>query len=85
MICIIQISRSRLQSTWVALMRFREVTYFGGELIKRTKVELRVKKLKNGQATGKDRITEELIIRVGDMVMDWICRLFNMTFESVVV
>ena len=40
-----------LQSTCKALMGF------GGEPIGRTEVEMRVGKLKNGKATGKDGIT----------------------------
>ena len=31
--------------------------YFGGEPIASTKVEVRVGKLKNGKATGKDEVT----------------------------
>ena len=39
----------------------RRVNYFGGEPIGRAEVELRVGKLKNGKATGKDEITGEMI------------------------
>ena len=35
--------------------------YFGGETIRRAKVEVRVRKLKNVKATGKDEITGEKI------------------------
>ena len=35
--------------------------YFGGEPIKRKNIELRVRRLKNGKAAGKDEVTEELI------------------------
>ena len=31
--------------------------YFGGEPIRRTKIELRVGKIKNGKAAGNDEIT----------------------------
>ena len=83
-ICIIQILRSRLQSTCVALMRLRG-NYFGEEPIRRAKVEVRVRKLKNGKSAGKDDITKEMIKGGGDRVVDWIWRLCNMAFESGVV
>ena len=35
--------------------------YFGGEPIKRAEVELRVGKIKNGKAAGKDEFTGEMI------------------------
>ena len=44
--------------------------YFGREAIGRAEVELRVGKLKNGKATGKDEITGEMIIGGGDRVVD---------------
>ena len=59
--------------------------YFGGEPIGRVEVEMRVGKLKNLKATGKDEITGELIKGGGDRVVDWVQRLCNMTFESGVV
>ena len=43
---------------------------------------MRVDKLKNGKATGKDEITREMIKVGGDKVVDWIWRLCNMVFES---
>ena len=51
----------------------------------RAEVEVRVDKLKNGKAAGKDEITGEMIKGGGDRVMDWIWRLYNMAFESGVV
>ena len=59
--------------------------YFGGEPIRRAEIEVRVGKLKNGKATGKDEITGEMIKDGGDRVVDWIWRLCNMAFESGVV
>ena len=51
-----------MQSTCVALMVFREVTnYFGGKPIRRTELEVRVGKLKNGKAAGKDKVKGEMI------------------------
>ena len=41
-------------------------SYFGREPIKRTEVEVRVAKLKNGKATGKDEVTREMIKVGGD-------------------
>ena len=35
--------------------------YFGGEPIRRTEVEVKVGKLKNGKAAGKDEITGEMV------------------------
>ena len=43
---------------------------------------MRVGKLKNGKAAGKDEITGEMIKGGGDRVVDWIWRLCNMAFES---
>ena len=43
---------------------------------------MRVGKLKNGKAAGKNEITEEMIKGGGDRVVDWIWKLCNMTFES---
>ena len=46
---------------------------------------MRVEKLKNGKAAGKDEITGEMIKDGGNRVVDWIWRLCNMAFESSVV
>ena len=46
---------------------------------------MRVGKLKNGKATGKDEITREMIKGGGDRVVDWIWSLCNMVIESGVV
>ena len=51
---------------------------FGGEPIRRTEVEVRVGKFKNG----KDEATGEMIKGRGDRVLEWIWRLCNMAFES---
>ena len=59
--------------------------YFGGESIVRAKVEVRVGKLKNGKASGKDEITEEMIKGGCDRVVDWIWRLCNMAIVRAVV
>ena len=48
--------------------------YIGGEPIKRIEVEVRMKKLKNGKASGKDEVTGETVKGGGDMVVDWISR-----------
>ena len=60
----------------------RRGNYFGGEPIMRTKDEVRVGKLKNGKAGGKDEVTGETIKGGGNRVVDWIWRLCNMAFES---
>ena len=57
--------------------------YFEREPIGKANAEVRVEKLMNGKATGKDEITGEMI--KGDRVVDWIWRLCNMTFESGIV
>ena len=44
---------------------------------------MRVGKLENGKATGKDEITGKMIKGEGNKVVDWIWRLFNMAFENV--
>ena len=46
--------------------------YFGGEPIGRDEVEVRVGKLKNRKAAGKDEVTREMIKGGGDRVVDWI-------------
>ena len=46
---------------------------------------MRVDKVKNGKATGKDEITGERVKDGCDKVMYWIWRLGDMTFESGVV
>ena len=46
---------------------------------------MRLWKLKNGKAAGKDEITGEMIKGGGDRVVDWIWRLCNMAFDSGVV
>ena len=56
--------------------------YFGGKLIRKTEVELRVGKLKNRKAAGRDEITGKIVMGGGDMVVDLILRLFSMTFQS---
>ena len=63
----------------------RRGNYFEGEPIGRAEAEVRVGELKNGKAAGKDEITGEMIKGGGDRVVDWIWRLCNTTFESVVV
>ena len=63
----IQILKSRLQSTCVASMVFREVATLE---IRRTEIEVRVGKLKIGKVVGKDEITGEMIKGRGDMVVD---------------
>ena len=53
----------------------RRRNYFGEELIGRAEVEMRLGKLKNGKASGKDEITEEMIKGGGDRVVDWTLRV----------
>ena len=50
--------------------RIRRGNYFGREPIGRAEVEVRVGKLKNGKAAGKDEITGEMIKGGGDRVVD---------------
>ena len=45
-------------------------------------VEVRVRKLKNRKAAGKDEVMGEMIKGGGDSLVDWIWRLCNMAFES---
>ena len=63
----------------------RRSDHLGGEQIRRTEVEVRVGKLKNGMAVGKDEVTEDIIKGGDDMVVDWIWRLCSMAFERGVV
>ena len=60
----------------------RRGNYFGGKLIERAEVEVRVGKLKNEKAAGKDEITGEMIKGEGDRVVNWVWRLCNMAFDS---
>ena len=64
---------------------FRRGNYFGGEPIRRTEVEVRLGKLKNGNAGGKDEVTGEMMKGGSNKVVDWLWRLCNMAFESGVV
>ena len=57
--------------------------YFGGEPVRKTEVKVRVRKLKNGKATVKDEVTGKMVKDGGDMVVDWISRLYSNTFEMV--
>ena len=41
-------------------------------------VEVRVRKLKNGKATGKDEVTGENIKGEGNRVVDWTWRLYSL-------
>ena len=41
-------------------MKIKQFKY-GGRLIRRTKVEVSVGKLKNGESTGKDEVMREMI------------------------
>ena len=55
--------------------------YFGGKPIRRTELEVTLRKLKSKKAAGKDEVIGEMI-KGGDIVMDWIWRLCNTAFES---
>ena len=46
--------------------------YFRGEPMRRTRVEMKVGKLRNRKAAAKDEITVEMIKGGGDMGVDWI-------------
>ena len=59
--------------------------YFGGQPIRKTEVEVRVGKIKNGKAAGRDEVTGEMIKGGGNRVVDWIWRLCNIVFERGVV
>ena len=48
----------------------RRGNYFGEETIGRPEVEVRVGKLKNGRAVGKDDINGEMMKGGGDRVVD---------------
>ena len=50
--------------------KIRRGNYFGGEPIGRAEVEVRLGKLKNGKAAGKDEITE-MIKGGGEEVTGW--------------
>ena len=63
----------------------RKGNYFGEEPIRRAEVQVRVGKLKNGKAAGKDEITGEMIKGRGDRVVDRIWKLCNMAIEIGVV
>ena len=44
-----------------------------------------MKKIKNSKAIGKDDVRDEMIKIRGSLVIEWIRKLCNMTFESYVV
>ena len=58
---------------------------FEGELTRRTEIEVKVKKLKNGKAVDKDEVTGKMIKGGGDRVVNWIWKLYNMAFENDIV
>ena len=60
----------------------RRDNYLGGEQTRRTEFEVRVGKLKNGKAAGKDDITRGMIKGGSNRVVDWIWRLCNMACDS---
>ena len=60
----------------------RRSNYFGGKPVGKVKVEVRVYKLKNTKASGKDDITGEIIKGGGDKAVDWFWRLCYIAFES---
>ena len=82
---MIKIPGNRLQYTCVASGGGFEENYFEGEPIRRTEVEVRVGKLRNGKVVGKDGVTGEKITVRSYRVVDWICSMCNMAFESGVV
>ena len=51
----------------------------------RTEVEVRLGKLKNKKAAGKDEITGEMMKGGGDRILDYIWRLCNKAYENGVV
>ena len=59
--------------------------YLGGDPIRRTDVEVRLGKLKNGKVASKDEVTGEMVKGGGDMVLNWIWRFGNMAFENGIV
>ena len=68
----------------MVLIGFGDITTLE-EPIGRVEVEVRVGKLENGKAVGKDYITGEMIKGGCEKVVDWIWRLCNKGFESGVV
>ena len=58
-----------MQSTCVDLMGFIEVTTLEESKIGRAEVKVKVRKLKNGKATGGDEITGEMIKGEGNRVV----------------
>ena len=54
------IPKSRLQST-LHVHGVQRGNCFGGELIRKTEIEVRVRKLKNGKAASKHEVTGEMI------------------------
>ena len=58
---------------WCDFDGVRGGNYFGGEPIRRTEVELRLWKLRNGEVAGKNEVTGNIIKGGGgNRVMDWI-------------
>ena len=56
--------------------------YFGGKPIRKTEVEERVMKIKNGKTACNDEITGEMIPGGGDKMVDGIWRICNMAFDT---
>ena len=66
-------------------VRVQRGNHFGEESIRMTEVEVRLGKLKNGKTGGENKITGKIVEGEGDMMVDWIWRLYNMTFVSSLV
>ena len=56
--------------------------YFRGDPIRKTKVDVWMGKLENGEVAGKDEVTGEIVKGGGDRVVAGIWRLCNMAFEN---
>ena len=63
----------------------RRGNYFGGEPIGRAEDEVRVSKLRNGKAAGKEEITGEMIKGEVARMVDWIWRLCRVLESGVVL
>ena len=56
----------------------RRGSYFGGELVKSTEGEVRVKKLKIDKAAGKDEGTGEMIKIQVELEVECVCRFYGL-------
>ena len=82
MICIMQIQKSKLQSIHVVLIVLEGGNDFGEEIERKTEVETRNKKLKNGDTADKIEVSKEMIKIKKELGINQVFKLRKVAFDS---